>query len=275
MKKLIEKFKGVPTAISLPITVMMIGTLIPVTLSGTENFSLYFIISCYVMMMAILAVTIKRYIENTNDDDTTTLVKKKLVDNLDNKIVYLVDYENSQHLPKEIKETGIETVYLIFYNQMQRERLMQEVRMLSTQSRIEMYCSSHSNKNLLDIGIGMYVGAIYALYSPQEIRIYSEDKGYQSLIQISEDFGYFNLYNVSPKQNSKVPPSKQDKIYRTILKNTNETKMSLGNFKKKIRKSTLDINPDEVNFVVKGLEERGRIILHDIDGSKQVELIRV
>lgn len=275
MKKLYEKYKTIPIIVSLPLTVMFIGTVIPIVISGGDDISLYFSISSYVMMLAILGITIKRYIEKTNNDDETKFVEKKLVNNLDDKIVYLVDYENSQHLPKEIKETGTDTVYYVFYNQMQRERLMQELRMTSTQSRVEMYCSAHSNKNLLDIGIGMYVGAIYALYTPREIRIYSEDKGYQALMQISEDFGYFNLYNVSPKQNSKVPETKQDKIYRTILKNTNERKMSLGNFKKKIRKSTLDINPDEVNYVVKGLEERGRIIVRDIDGTKQVELIRI
>lgn len=274
MKKLYEKYKELPVAISLPLTIISIGTVIPLMLSGTEDFSLYFSISCYVMMLAILAITLKKYIEKTNEDITTDLVKKKLVDNLDNKIVYLVDYENSMHLPTEFKDTDIDTVYYIFYNQTQREKLTEEIRMLSTKSKVEMFCSNHKGKNLLDIGIGMYVGAIYALYSPKEIRIYSEDKGYQSLIQISEDFGYFNLYNVSPKQNSAVSVSKQNKIYQTILKNTTENKMSLGNFKKKIRKSSLNINPDEVNYVVKELESRGKIIIRDIDGTKQVELKR-
>lgn len=274
MKKLYEKYKTLPVAISLPITIIFIGTVIPLVLSGTENFSLYFSISCYVMMLAILAITFKKYIEKTNEEDTTTIIKKRLVDNLDDKIVYLIDYENSMHLPTEFKDTDKDTVYYIFYNQSQRDKLIEEMRMLSTKSKVEMFCSNHQGKNLLDIGIGLYVGAIYALYSPKEVRIYSEDKGYESLIQISEDFGYFNLYKVSPKQNSIVSISKQKRIYQTILKNTTENKMSLGNFKKKIRKSTLNINPDEVNYVVKGLEERGKIVIRDIDGMKQVELKR-
>ena len=272
MKKLIEKFKSLPTAISLPLIVVFIGTVIPVSISGIENISKYFIVSSYVIMLFVLALFTRRLILQGNKENTTNVIEKKLVNNLDGKIVYLIDYENSQHLPREISKTDEKTVYYIFYNQTQRERLMQEIRLTSTKSRIEHFCSNHTGKNLIDIGLGMYVGAIYSLYSPLEIRIYSEDNGYQSLIQIAEDFGFYNLFIVSPKQSSKVPIKKQDGIYYNILKNSTEKKMSLGNFKKKIRKSSLNLNPDEVNYIVKSLEERGKISIKDIDGIKQIEL---
>ena len=166
------------------------------------------------------------------------------------------------------------TIYYVFCNANQRKKLAEEIRLTSTKSRIETFVSEYVGKNYLDIGIGMYVGAIYSLYIPKEVFTYSNDQGYQSLVRISEDLGYFNLKNISPKENINISNSKIDSIYKKVLDNTTEKELSLGTFKKKIKKSSLNINSDEVIYIIENLKERNKIIIKNADGHQKVELKR-
>lgn len=260
----------------LPLIVIFIATALPLSLFNGENASVLFGIFTYTSLTFILALFV-RYLmirdkEKNLEAEKVNRVEKHMVHNLDDKTVYLIDYENTSHLPKDINNATEDFVYYVFANTVQMDTLRSEIRKVSTKSSIETIYVDKKGKNLLDIGLGMYVGAIYSLYNPKAIYIYSKDKGYNSLIQIAEDFGYHNLYNISPEGEVLISDKEVNSLYKRVKNNCIENQLSLGEFKKKIRKSKLNINADEVNYIVNKLEEKEKIEIKDTGKHKIVIL---
>ena len=261
----------IPADVYLPLLVIFIGTVIPVVLFNGENADLFFSIFTYALLLFILALFMKYLIIKSNEDSRENRVQSHLIYDLNDKEVYLVDYENCSHLPKSIQNTNENTVYYVFVNKTQTDVIRNELRLLSTCSKIEVIYVDKVGKNLLDIGIGMYVGAIYSLFTPKAVNIYSNDRGYNSLIQIAEELGYHNLYNVYPQKDVLLEDEEILKIYKNIKKYTMGA-LSLGDFKKKIKKSKMNITTDEVNFAVSRLEEMDKIFIVNMGKHKSVTL---
>ena len=263
-----------PAEIVLPLIVIAIGTIIPIIFFRASYADVLFSIFTYAIAIFGISLFIRYLIIRTRENNEINKVEKKLLYNLNDMDIYLIDYENTGCLPKKIKETDEKTIYYVFAGRNQNNKIKKELFMMSTKSKIEVIYVDKTGKNLLDIGLGMYVGAIYSLYSPKNVYIYSKDRGYNSLIQIAEDFGYHNIFNVSPEKDIMIKDNSILKIYQNILKNFGPREMSLGTFKKRIRKARLDITADETNYAVKRLEELGYIEVIDCDGYKEIKICK-
>lgn len=111
---------------------------------------------------------------------------------------------------------------------------------------------------------------INSMYTPTNIYIQSNDRGYESLIKASEDLGIFNIKSFRPLNEVLVADSKCKSIYRQILNETFTNEISLGNFKRKIKKKVFNISADEVNYIVQHLQDTGYINIKENKDGKIV-----
>lgn len=158
----------------------------------------------------------------------------------------------------------------VFTNSTQLERLQNEMRGISTNAFIEYILTDQKGKNLVDIELSFYTGMIYSLYRPYKVIIQSNDNGFDTVTRACNEIGFDNIENYHPVKEDLVSDNKCVWIYWHILNTKTENVMSLGNFKKRVKKSQLSITADEVNYVVKRLEEIGYIKITDNQGYKVI-----
>lgn len=267
------------TSLFTSLIVIIVLTLAPAIFIGLlEDISLYFSICSYIMLMFMVVFFLMYFIDEKEKakqikikNEEKNKINKYLKINLDDKEVWLVDYENCPYLPKCLSENSSENIACyVFANQTQNERLKKELRNLSTKAFIDMIWTSQKGKNLIDIELSYYTGMINSMYTPTSIYIQSNDRGYESLIKASEDLGIFNIKSFRPLNEVLVVDSKCKSIYRQISNETFTNDISLGNFKKKIKKKVLNISADEVNYIVQHLQDTGYISIKENKDGKIV-----
>ena len=193
------------------------------------------------------------------------VVKSELKLNLNNKTVWLIDYENCAYLPKEIKN---EDACFVFMNNTQENKFKNELILKSTNAFISKIVSNTTGKNLADIKIGLYVGMICSLYTPQQIYIVSKDQGFETLIRSCAQIGINILKTYNPNRIELVSDPKCEYIYKDFLKTHREAEMSLGNFRKKLKNKHYSMTIDEINYVIEKLNEQQKIsIIQGRDGK--------
>ena len=187
----------------------------------------------------------------------------------------MVDYENCAYLPRRLKDQDSKNVVCyVFTNDKQNDRFKKELRQLSTSAFVEQITSSSTGKNLRDIEISLYVGIIVSYFKPTKIFIQSNDKGFESLIKACNDLGFNNIENFYPLTQNLVSDKKCYWIYHKIHKGCYTETLSYGNFKRKIKRSLLEINADEINYVVKKLQDDEYIEIKDVQGIKTVFFLK-
>ena len=254
-----------------PLLVIFIGTTLPLALFNGQNANELFGIFTYASMLFVGALFLRYLMLKEKYKKDINKTERKLIYNLDDKCVFLIDYENTNCLPKTATKDSEDNVYYIFVNKTQTKKIKDELRLKEGLKNIEIIYVDKTSKNLLDIGIGMYVGSIYSLYNPRVINVFSKDRGYESLVQIAEDMGYHNLYVISPTNDNPLSDQEVRKIYKNIKKYV-KTTISLGEFKKKIRKSSLYITADAVNYAVEYMEKNDMIEINNTGSHKTVKL---
>lgn len=272
-------------ALLTALSTIFILTMVPIFLLGYfEDISLYFSICSYIMLMFVVAFFLFYFIsekekekkekkEKEEEREKSNNINKYLKFNLDDKEVWLIDYENCPDIPSRLREENIENVICyIFANHTQNQRLKDEIRNISTKAIIETIWTSQIGKNLVDIKLAMYVGMINSLYNPKKIIIESKDRGFESLIKACNDLNIYNVEIINPSNTVLVKDEKCKWVYWRIKDDLKDEVISLGNFKKKIKNKILNISSNEVNYIVKFLEENNYIELRDTQNSKNVIL---
>lgn len=126
-------------------------------------------------------------------------IKDALKFNLTNKIVYLVDYENTGCLPTLSKKNSKEEIVYAFIGKTQQKNIYQEIKSKDLHNVLVVKCDTVS-KNYNDIVIGTYIGGIFSLYNPKEVVLYSMDKGFTAIVDACRQIG---IENVRMFQNQK------------------------------------------------------------------------
>lgn len=269
------------TALLSSLLVIFILTMCPIfLLEHFDDMTLYFSTCSYVMLMFIVAFFLFYFIterekakhsEKVNYDK----INKYLKYNLDDKEVWLVDYENCPNIPSRLKKEGSEKVVCyIFANHTQNERLKNEIRNISTKAIIETIWTSSAGKNLIDIKLAMYTGIINSVYIPSKIIIESKDRGFESLLKACNDFNIYNIEINNPAKTVLVKEEKCKWVYWKIKEDVIGNEISLGNFKKKIKKKVLNITPNEIDYIIKTLESSKYIEILDNKDGKIIKMIK-
>lgn len=250
--------------------IILVFTFIPMFFYGdTETIGIYLQVASYTMLVFMCAFMVQYFYEKNKEDNKDKRSNDLLKINLDNKEVWLIDYENCPYIPNEL--LGREDIFcFVFANFTQRERVISQLRLFDSSLPSKIIYSSKTGKNLVDIEIGTYVGLINGMYNPTKIIIYSKDKGYSVVFESLENINITNVSLVNASQELLIPEQKCKSIYKKII--CPEGEMSLGNFRKKLKKISLNITPDEVNFLINYYKEENYIEIIDVNESKKVVL---
>lgn len=114
----------------------------------------------------------------------SSIAKRMLFVNLNNKNVYLVDYENITMLPNFITQDPNGVCY-IFVGALQRKKIEESEMQHDFKGLHYLIYVNHQKKNALDTMLSFYLGQIVSAFEPRCIYVVSNDSDYENLKQIS------------------------------------------------------------------------------------------
>ena len=137
-------------------------------------------------------------------------------DDLNDKVVVLVDYENIPFIPEKLLLK--DSIYYLFCGKKTVKTAEQYIQTFEDKD-VYINASFHIGKNYVDNKLSMYIGFIFGRFKPKKVILVSNDKDYfeMNLSLIEQDYP-FELYKAatSVKKSKKQVPIIQHKIEQKI-----------------------------------------------------------
>lgn len=128
----------------------------------------------------------QQYLEDSQTEISRN-TKRLLFTNLNQRTVYLIDYENISMIPKFILRDEKSVCY-IFHGILQKSQILEEKRLHDFRGLHYFIQTKRTAKNSLDTLLSFYLGQIYSVYHPRAIFVISNDTDYSNLKQLSQHY---------------------------------------------------------------------------------------
>lgn len=115
------------------------------------------------------------------------MIEKIVEENLDEKGVVVVDFENFQGIPTDLlDENGI---YYLFCGKTTKKKA-DEYRKMLEKYNIHVVKTAHSGPNFVDNRISMHIGYMFGRYEPKKVTLVSNDIDYFEMVADLKKHGY-------------------------------------------------------------------------------------
>ena len=115
------------------------------------------------------------------------MIEKIVEENLDNKEIVIVDFENFQGVPTDLlDENGI---YYLFCGKTTKKNA-DEYRKMLEKYNIHVVETAHSGPNFVDNRISMHIGYMFGRYEPKKVTLVSNDIDYFEMVADLKEHGY-------------------------------------------------------------------------------------
>lgn len=201
-------------------------------------------------------------------------------EDLNDKVVILVDYENIPFIPKELLLK--DSIYYLFCGKKTVKTAEQYIQTFEDKD-VYINASFHIGKNYVDNKLSMYIGFIFGRFKPKKVILVSNDKDYFEMnLSLMEHVYPFEIYKatVSAKKSKTVVPGDQHKVEQEVQIKS-DVKMerfmelfkdveliSYSCLKHRLRKE-MKIQKKKVDPFIHRLKEQGRIIVIKIKGKEE------
>lgn len=180
-------------------------------------------------------------------------LKSALKENLDNKTVYLVDFENTGKIPKNVFQDK-QNVVLVFVGNTQMSAFKNHIKSIAGVAKIYPVYSEKTGKNYLDNKLSLYAGMVMGRYVPEKLYIVSNDDDY-ALIHLSLKESGTEFTQIKPNENmtSIFEPNQEymNRLMRDIFYKYPLGLISRKNLRKTISQSKLDtIHPVVIDQII-------------------------
>lgn len=142
------------------------------------------------------------FIREANPEKKETFIKALLKEDLNNKDVFLIDFENTGRIPRGVYSNP-KNVLLVFVGNTQIEAYKNHIKKISCVARQYPVHAEKTGSNFLDNRLSLYTGMIVGRYTPRSICIVSDDHDYALLHNTLRESG-IAFKQIFPKQNDAV-----------------------------------------------------------------------
>lgn len=238
------------------------------------------LLSTIIIVLIIIIITyrkenekLKNTLKEEKKNKETISFKRKLNHDLNNKEIWIVDYENTHYLPDILNQNSENVVCYVFAASFQKASLMKKLEQYKGKTIIETVFTTKNLKNLNDLKIALYIGIIETSFRPSKIIIDSNDRDFGALFAALNDLG---IHNIELFQGDKKTRKDRQAIgayfkIRNILKYP-ET-VSEKNFKKYMQ-ACLHLDDHTADMIIKRLEQLNYIEFTDNRYYKEIRLNR-
>ncbi|MGN1404893.1 MAG: PIN domain-containing protein [Erysipelotrichaceae bacterium] len=235
------------------------------------------LLSLIVIVLIIIIITyrkekesFKTALEEEKKIKETINFKRKLNHDLNNKEIWMVDYENTHYMPDILKENSENVICYVFAASFQKASLMKKLEQYKGKTIIETVFTSRNLKNLNDLKIALYIGIIETNFRPSKIIIDSNDRDFSALFAALNDLGIHNIELFQGDKKTKKDRQAIGAYYkiRNILKYPKT--VSEKNFRRYML-TCLHIDDHTADMIIKRLEQLGYIEYIDNRYYKEIK----
>lgn len=201
-------------------------------------------------------------IKEAHLEQKESFIKALLKEDLDNKDVYLIDFENTGRIPKEVYSNP-KNVLLVFVGNTQTEAYKNHIKKISCVARQYPIHAEKTGSNFLDNRLSLYTGMIIGRYTPRSVCIVSDDHDYTLLHNTLRESG-IEFKQIFPKQNDavlfEIKDEYLDKLANDLRVRAQSGYLSRRTIRKTITQSKLTtIHPKMVDAIFEKLAKTKRI----------------
>lgn len=201
-------------------------------------------------------------IKEAHFEQKESFIKTLLKEDLDNKDVYLIDFENTGRIPKEVYSNP-KNVLLVFVGNTQTEAYKNHIKKISCVARQYPVHAEKTGSNFLDNRLSLYTGMIIGRYTPRSVCIVSDDHDYTLLHNTLRESG-IEFKQIFPKQNDavlfEIKDEYLDKLANDLRVRAQSGYLSRRTIRKTITQSKLTtIHPKMVDEIFEKLAKTKRI----------------
>ena len=206
----------------------------------------------------------KEVVEEEGLERANDFVKKLLKVNLNNKNVFLIDFENTHSIPSLIYKEKTNVVF-VFVGNKQRQTFEEYMKGISCLARVYDVHAERTGSNFLDNKLSLYAGMMIGMYSPKSMTIVSNDRDF-SLLHTTLAESPIEFKQMLPNLTRDVDLMfEPDKAYLDRVQETLRLKFAKNAVKKKtirgeISKSKIEkLSPEMVDEIFDKLVKTKRI----------------
>lgn len=216
------------------------------------------------------------FIREANPEKKESFIKSLLKEDLNDKDVYLIDFENTGRIPREVYSNP-KNVLLVFVGNTQTEAYKNHIQKISCVARQYPVHAEKTGSNFLDNRLSLYTGMIIGRYTPRSVCIVSDDHDYTLLHNTLKECG-IEFRQIFPKENDamlfEIKDDYLDRIANDLRIRGQGGCLSRRTIRKAITQSKLTpIHPKMVDEIFERLLKSKRI--ESIDAGKYKGCYRV